>query len=326
MQGSDLKIGKTVVVDFLHFTGGLRAGKGARGWNIGPILRDDQPGHIGPVPDHEVARCCASLGVRLFGGDRVSDADSALPTHIWTPILGPPPVHQAADTWGMIEQGARAAGDHAYAALAQNVSVSLRAAGIRLRDASDQYHLQLIASLERRRQLGRFQNVAIQDLHLAFHSLLSELGSARDYLAAIAGRQVGAPEKVDALSRLVTWLQKGANQAHSSGPFIAAMLEASDQGKPDPWLMELSKYRNLFLHNEPLGTNEHARWLSLIERETPQSKVRLIDMQVPVRPGMPETCEALHRFVDLHARMCRLADFAAKQASYPPCIPDVKFG
>src|SRR5262245_35839644 len=126
MQGSNLKIGSIATVEFLHLTGGLRAGKGAGGWNIGPILRDNQLGHIGPVADEQVGSCFAALGVRLFGGDQVSDPDSVLPTHIWTPILGPPRLtQQAADTWAMIKQAARLAGDQPYALLAQNLSVSL---------------------------------------------------------------------------------------------------------------------------------------------------------------------------------------------------------
>src|ERR1700722_11776695 len=111
MQGFDLKIGKTVTADVLHLTGGLRAGKRGGGWNIFPLVRDGQPAHIGPVPDQMIGPCCAALGVKPFGADEISEADSILPTRIWRPLLGPPKLtHQAADTWGMIEQGARVAG------------------------------------------------------------------------------------------------------------------------------------------------------------------------------------------------------------------------
>jgi hypothetical protein len=326
MKGANLKIGSSVTADFLHLTGGLRAAKASGGWNVGPVLRGDQVGHIGPVPDTDVMRCCASLGVRVFGGDHVTDADSALPTRIWTPILWPPVLkHQAADTWSMIASGARSAGDDSYAFLAQNVSLTLHAADIRLRDASDQYHLQLIAALKRSQQLGRFQNIPAKDLHLAFHSVLTELASTRDYLATIAARQIGAPAKIDALSRLDDWLQRPPNRGHAASSLIAAMLEAYDETKPDPWLWELTDYRNFFLHTKPLGTDEHAQWLSLTERETPLGKIRLVEMQMPIKRHEPATCEALNRFVDLHARVCRLADFAAGHAKHAPYVPQVRF-
>lgn len=326
MKGANLKIRNSLSADFLHLTGGLRAAKGAGGWNVGPILRGRKLSAIGPVPEAGLTRCCASLGVRVFGGDHVIEPNSVLPTRIWTPLLGPPVLkHQAADTWGMIASGARAAGDEAYGFLALNVSLTLHAAGIRLRDASDKYNLQLIACLQRNQQLGRFQNIPAKDLHLAFHLVLTKMAGTRDYLATIAARQIGAPAKIDALSWLDRWLQKGPNRAHTANPIIAAMLEAYDKTKGDPWLRELTDYRNFFLHTQPLGIDEHTQWLSLTERETALGTVRLIEMQMPIKLHEPATCEALNRFINLHARLCRLADFAAKHAKYAPHVPDVRF-
>jgi hypothetical protein len=45
-----------------------------------------------------------------------------------------------------------------------------------------------------------------------------------------------------------------------------------------------------------------------------------VQMQIQSPPGSPQTCDALDRFADLHARICRLADFAATHAKYPPQV------
>ncbi|MGC1779286.1 MAG: hypothetical protein WBB34_15195 [Xanthobacteraceae bacterium] len=324
LKGTDIKYGTTQHREYLHMTGGLLGVKAKGGWLIGPLPGEAGPRHIGPIFDAQIAGACQRLGTSVFGADEVSETDPLLPSRVWTPILGIPRLeHQPADTWAWVEHAARIAGDDDYAALAQNISVTLRAAGIRLRDASDQYHRQLVAALNRKKPPGRFQNIPMTDLHLAFHSLLAELASARDYLASIAGNHVSAPASIDALSRLTAWIKKPARSA-SHEPLIAALLDACDETKPNPWLDDLSSYRNMFLHNEPLGTNEHARWLSLVETTTILGKVMLIEMQIPVRSGLSQTCEALRRFVDLHARMYRLADFGAQNAKYKPRVPHVQ--
>jgi hypothetical protein len=139
LKGTNFKYGTTHHRNFLHMTGGLRGGKTTAGWLIAPFPSETEPRHIGPIPDAQFVATCEELGVRLFGGDEVNDTDPLLPTRVWTPLLGQPLLsYQPADTWTFVEHSARTAGDNDYAALAQNVSVSFRAAGIRLRDASDQ--------------------------------------------------------------------------------------------------------------------------------------------------------------------------------------------
>jgi hypothetical protein len=77
------------------------------------------------------------------------------------------------------------------------------------------------------------------------------------------------------------------------------------------------------VHNEPLGVNEHARWLWLVERPSMFGAARLVEMQMPMRKGSSEACEALGRCVSLHERVSRLADQIAKHARHPAEIPTV---
>jgi hypothetical protein len=137
----------------------------------------------------------------------------------------------------MISSSARAAGDEGYARLARSLSVSLRAAGLQLRNASDEYNKQLEAALARGQQVEiRYSNLPMDDLHLAFHALLSEMASARDYLARVAGRRVNAPDNIDALARLRQWTERPINSAALNDTLVQRLLETSEATASDPWL------------------------------------------------------------------------------------------
>jgi len=256
------------------------------------------------------------MGLTLFGADEITTVDPNLPARIWRPLLGPPILpHAANDTWAIISSTARAAGDDGYARLARSLSVSLRAAGLQLRNASDEYNRQLEAALARDQRVGaRFANISMIELHLAFHSVLSEMASARDYLAQVVGRRVNAPDRIDALARLRDWAVRPINSAALSDVLVQRLFEASDVTTPDPWLHDIGEYRNLFLHREHIGAM--APWLVVEERDSPVGLVRTLLMTINTRPGVETTCDALTRFVDLYGRLCRLADFAATLAPF----------
>lgn len=316
-----LTVGSTRIIDQLHFTGGLRAGKAEDGWRIGPVFRDGIVSFVPAVQDGEIRGLGLAMSLILFGADEISADDPNLPARVWTPLLGLPRLaHSPSDTWGMITSTSRAAGDDGYAKLARSLSVSLRAAGLQLRNASDEYHKQLVAALARGERVGpRFANIPIMDLHLAFHSVVTEMASARDYLAQVAARRVNAPTRIDALNRLKEWVEKPANAAAQNDPLVVRLFEASDLAMPDPWLADITEYRNLFLHREHIGAM--AKWLVVQEQQSPIGPVRTIVMAINTRPQAEGTCDALARFVDLYGRLCRLADFAATQAPHAATPP-----
>ena len=311
-----LKIGTTTTRDELHFTGGLRALRLEGGWAIGPILREGLVQFGGPVADESIAGVGQSVGAQLFGAEEISGTDLELPFRIWTPLLGPPLLkHSASDTWGIISSAARMANDTDYGRLASNLSVSLRAASLQLRNASNEYHIQLRAALASGQKVGvRFSNLPMIDLHLAFHSVLMEMASARDYLAQVAARRVNAPSRIDALSRLQDWLSKPVNVGALADNLVARLLAAADSQAPDPWLADIIEYRNLFLHRGHMGLI--AKWLVLEEHDSALGPVRTVKMAINVRPGAATMCDALTRFVVLYSGLCRLADFAATLAPY----------
>src|SRR3546814_14881753 len=69
-------------------------------------------------------------------------------------------IQAAADLWSNVSQNHDEHADPKDVSLARYLSFSLRAAGIRIRDASDQYHKQLRAAVREKSQDGnRFSNV-----------------------------------------------------------------------------------------------------------------------------------------------------------------------
>jgi hypothetical protein len=320
--------GTVETIDDIHLTGGLRAFLTDDGWSLYPIRDGKTPGCLHPMQLGLLKEFVKDFGLRVIGGDSISNPKSLLPTRIWTPLPKPPKGRlQPADEWGAIAHAADQASNHRASRLATHISFSLRAAGIRLRDASDQYHKQLLTALENKMEIGaQFSNVPLADLFLAFHSLLSEMGSARDYLASELARRVEAPDSIDSLARFNKWASSQSHTTVGALPVISVMLEAYNKANPDPWLYHLSDYRNLFLHREPIGSNKFAQHLQLCERETHGLNVPLLELGIHAAPKSKDKCDALDRFVDLHERLLALAAMAADTSPYKTTPPHIVIG
>ncbi len=305
------------MVDELHFTGGLRGRRNGPGWLIGPLLVEGRIVEMGPVPETRINGVAAELGVRVFGADETMLGDPYLPTRIWRPFVGLEATSGLpTELWGNIAHHAADAGDDDYSALARYVAVCLRASDIRLRDISDGYGAQLLSALASGAELGHpFENMPLADLHLAIHSFVAEMGAARDYLAAIVGRQLGAPASKDSLARLMDWLSADARKAEAAQPTALALSRGWADAE-DPWLKQLTDYRNLFLHRGPMGARGFESAPRLTATATRHGEVRTLVLPIPRRLGGPDTVDALTQFVRLHWQMFRLAADLAASASY----------
>jgi hypothetical protein len=318
------KVSTTRVVHELHITGGLRGiYHEPQRWSLGPLLSSqDEPSWLKPLPLQELARLTCSIGEWVFGGDDISGIGTPLISRSWTPIGGPSSSPQTADLWDGISFNAAEQGDEVYSRLARNISHSLRATGIRLRDASDGVNKQLVAALASGRKVGnRFTNIAATDIHLAFHSVLSELASARDYLAAALAYRLGAPRKIDAMNRFADWLAKPANANHKSDNVVARMLTAYDGAAQDPWLYELTEYRNEFLHRSPFGTARNQHLMKLLMKDIGEVRCPVLHMPLSADDRWAPGEDALRRFVTLSRRMDDLCAMAAKAAPYESTPP-----
>jgi len=321
---SDLKKGTTIATAELHISGGVRASLAAnRLWSVKPVFIAGELKALAPMSLNHVASFAQSIGGALIGYDEISGMGSPLPTRVWVPLDDPnPSTMQPADLWQAIAAQAWKAGDDEYQAFASHISLSLRAAGIRLRDASDHYTAQLLAAISAKREAGaRFSNMPLSDIHIAFHSVLSELASARDYLAAAIAFRLGAPKKYDALNRVREWLAVASRADERSDPIIAHILKASDPASADPWLYHLTEYRNRFLHKRPMGASDEAVRIRYDHKTHASINVPIIEVPLggddPFRPGQ----DALLCFVQLYRKMNSLMAQAAAASPYPSVPP-----
>ena len=288
-----------------------------------PVLVGGEAKALAPQPINRISSLANEIGGTLFGGDQISEINTPLPSRAWTSLpQNSDGKMSPADRWSAISGNADKAGDERYSTAASHIAHSLRAAGIRLRDASDGYHSQLMAAIEGGRAPGkRFSNIPMRDIQLAFHSVLSELASARDYLASALGCQLGAPERIDGLNRLDDWLSAAARLHHRAEPVVSDFLAAYDATSADPWLFELTQYRNLFLHRQPLGGSDSGRWLTYREIDRPGFKVPVIEMPLgdddPSAPGR----DALLRFIELYRKLTEFFGKAATSAPHPDTLP-----
>lgn len=311
----------------LHLTGGLQALMIGDGWSIRPIATEKGLGAFRAFPRNEIDRFAALAGLRVIGGDQVSGADGPLPTRFWTPQYGPVGQFSPADQWASIATAAARSEDHRVAEISRKIAVSLTAAGIHVRDASDAYHAQLVDALLAKKVVGsRFANTALLNLFLDFHSLLSEMASARDYIAEYAGHKLGAPTRVDALNRFEDWVTAESRRDKAADPLAVALVGSRETGATNAWLRELSEYRNLVLHKTPLAAMSNTTRLTLVERRVEEIGVQLIEVEIPDIANDGATCEALTKFVSLHERLLELAGLAADQAGYSSAPPSFVVG
>ncbi|NWE53321.1 hypothetical protein [Brevundimonas sp. P7753] len=314
--------GRVQTTASLHLTGGLQALMVSEGWSIRPIATEGGLGVFRAFPRNEIDRFAGLAGLRVIGGDQVSGAEGPLPARFWTPQYGPARQFSPADEWGSIAIAAARSKDYRVAEMARKIAVSLTAAGIRVRDASDAYHAQLVDALIAKKAVGsRFANTALLDLFLDFHSLLSEMASARDYIAEYAGHKLGAPTRVDALNRFEDWVTAESRRDKAADPLAIALVGSREVGAPNAWLGELTGYRNLVLHKTPLAAMSDTARLTLAERQVEEISVRLIEVHIPDIANEGATCEALTKFVSLHERLLELAGLAADQAGYSAAPP-----
>jgi hypothetical protein len=217
---------------------------------------------------------------------------------------------------------ARVGGDQRFSNLARYVSVSVHAAGVRLRDLANAHHEQLRWALIEGKKPGlRFSNTAMADLHLAFHSLAGELYSARDHLAHIAAIGCAAPEKVDGMGRLEEWLAKPVNATAARNPLVALLFANMGTKNTPGWLRILGELRNTIMHRQPMGANLAAGGLCVAEsmaRTGPVRAIRLVPMNAAIQGTDPFV-----ELVELYKQFETLAIEATTRVPYRVDLPHV---
>ncbi|WP_430389981.1 hypothetical protein [Dyella sp. 20L07] len=271
----------------------------------------------------EVLDATQTAGCVMVGVNQRHDTGRPTRSEVWRPDVLPSG-HQlhGGDSWGALSHVALVKGDQKFSDLARYVSVSMHAAGVRLRDLADAHHEQLRWALIEGRELGaRFSNTAMIDVHLAFHSLAGELYSARDHLAHLAAIGCSAPQKIDGMGRLEEWLSKSANESAAANPLVAFLLANMGAKDTPSWLRKLGEFRNTVMHRQPMGANPAAGALMVnetITRAGPIRTIRLVPMSIP-----NEEQDLFVELVGLYKRFERLVIDATELVPYKVNLPRV---
>lgn len=325
MEIKDLKIesGKSYATREVHFTGGLRGAPTNRGWALFPVSDDkNSDAIVFPTSTEHFQFATQQCGVSFLGVcvKYRSDTHSA-PMDVWDfGNRGPKNEFGAADSWGFVGHRAYLAGDTSYSEPASYIGTSLRTAGLRLRDVSDGYHNQLAwAFAEKRSPSTWFSNAALHDLYGNFHSLASELSSARDHLAKIVAIHIGAPDRIDSSARLEEWLDKSPNRSHQAHPIAGLLLSALGTKTSPGWLRRLGDIRNEMLHRVPMAANKSVAGLVLEQVATTLGPVSRIRLGEPLSKT-PLSLQAADPLVELARLSISLEDLCRavmQQAKYP---------
>ena len=325
---SNLVIGQVQATRVLHFTGGqicvpLEDG----GWALGPIGASEEGlGFLASMPEAQAHQLANQAGMYYVDFKVVYKDGSSERDECWYPHIGNTgATEQSADTWSAIAFRASQAKDESSAELARYMSICMRSASRRLYEISALHHEQLCRALTRDYASGeRFSNAAIQDLHLAIHSILAELSSTRDYLSVLAARRVRAPKHVDSLSHLRTWLGKPIGSAARSDPMIALLLDAYGTEQQMSWLWRMTKLRNQVMHQRPMGADPRAdslRYQRVATASGTLPRVRLTSWsgREDVPEGDDPFIEILRFWLGMEAlshRCARLMDYPAEHPHF----------
>ena len=315
--------GREMVRFDLHITGGLQAHQAKSGFVIKPVLANDGVCMTGPYTLQQLAGLSEKIGVSLLGIDQISEANTALPCRTWNTFRFGPKDTPAADLWSNISANADRQGDDKASAIARRISFSFHAIGIRIRDASDNFHRQLLAVTPiAKYEEKRFQNIQLFDIRLALHSILSELASARDYLACWFAHSLGAPDNVDALNRLKAWMDKPSGHASASVE-LSEFLEAYSLGSVDPWVSQITHFRNLHLHREPVGAGKDIGWLEYQAIEYEGRHFPRLSYPIPADEMYFAGKDYLRSFADLSVKMSNFAKRVARNSAFSCDFPSI---
>lgn len=268
-----------------------------------------------------------SIGLDLIGYERIS-SDEKQDHPMWH-LLEPSrrdqgPLGDPLDQWSAIGNIAHMRGKLDIALTAKHVAFSLRTSAIRLRDISREYAFQTrIAVREGKPNGNRFANIEIFDLFAALHSFLTEMCSARDYLAQFIARHVLNDPKHTTMHSLYASLKKNSTAPSSVGDLI---LSAYDSGTPRGWLGQLSWLRNQTVHEEPIRSLVETKLLTVKEVSTSAGAFLTIYLGVPTDPKNVTNkayMDALSFFKDLMVRMLQFSRAVADLSPVPAEIPQI---
>ncbi len=327
IEVTNLKFGMGSFTEEVHFSGGLRGFRTSQGWALFPVSEcTDSNALLFHSPESHFEYATKECRTHFIGTCIHYNLDeNSPPMDVWEFGKRDSNNLNAADSWAAIASQAAVANDKEYELSAASVSVCLRVAGLRLRDISNEYHSQLKwALLENRKSGNWFSNAALLELYADFHSLLTELASARDHLAKLAAIHAGAPDRIDNLARLEDWLKNPGDEYLTTQPLVALLQSASGTKSKPNWLRRLGDIRNEMLHRIPMGANKSVSALVLQDINTSQGIIKTIRLADPhnKKQSLVNDPEPFIELSQLSASLEMLCRAAWKYAKYPPELPN----
>lgn len=329
MEVENIEVGEASFSETVHFSGGIRGLPTNRGWALFPVSGDPSSNALLFGDCHSHLRFATqACRLRYVGScvHYVIDPNSP-PFDVWE--CGPRDAQnnmRAADSWGAVAHQAEAAGDAEYSKCARHVSVCLKVSELRLRDASNRYHDQLKWALRSAHKPGEwFSNAALLDLYADFHSLATEMASARDYLARLAAIHAGADGDIDSLARLERWITRQRNHASAAQPMVQLLLSELGTKERPGWLRKLGDIRNEMLHTLPMGANAGVSALTLQAVNTTYGQITSIRLgdpssKAPLETQAPDPLVELSELSQNFEHLCRAAWKLARHPASLPCL------
>ena len=326
IEVKNASFGKAHSTETIHFTGGLIAFQIPNGeYGFGPHKVDDEIVYYGLSSIQLAIDAAKVAGVLRVGINQTIHTDTSYPVAIWRPVntTSVNGLNSAADLWGGISYNSHLNHDSDYETIGRYISVSMQAVGVRVRDIALLHHNQLLMALkENRLKDTSFSNIPMLDLYLAFHSLATELCSARDYLAKLAAMHIQAKDSIDNMPRLEEWLKKPAHKNHSIDPLVNLMMGAWGTNDSPGFLRVLGDLRNKMVHRQPMSANPESSMLRLKETTTGFGPILTIRLN-PSRSVTSETnltTDPFETIFNLANQMEKLATQAAQTSRYEPKI------
>jgi hypothetical protein len=104
------------------------------------------------------------------------------------------------------------------------------------------------------------------------------------------------------------------------------ILSICDEDRPDGWMAQLSRYRNLVVHRAPITSISEKRFLTVKHIGVGTYELKKVYLGIPKDPVNGTTkdyVDALPRLRDLLVKLLQFAEVVAKASPIRPSIPHI---
>jgi hypothetical protein len=317
--------------DLLYLSGGIRAATHKDGYLF---LFPTTDGQSLAYPTITIAnqyyKAIRSFGLDMIGHEEIPHGDGETEYSIWhtfqphRTFLG-----GADDLWTAIANTLHADGNKDETELAKRIAFTLRIATLRLRDCAREYAWQNDYAVHQHAVANRgFGNLKTFDVGMALHSLLADMGTARDYLATFISEFILRDAKpVDSMPSLYGRVKVGSLKSSNASvqKLIDTVRTVCDRGRAEAWMARLGEFRNIVIHRSPLVNLSDSPLLQARTVQLGNSVLYQVHFGVPSDPFVEGSKQedALQHFRGLLLNLLEFAHDVAAASGIKPTVPHV---